>query len=106
MRLKSYGYVKLNDRELSNSEFSDLRAAFKNLKSTVYSFNMKPDLILYCYDDIDDKGADMFCIFLKDELIYEGDYFYAWADEMKGLKSNCYRLNEDTFYLLQSLSGK
>ena len=95
IQFPDYVKVKIKSQELTIEEVEDLRDIFSELEPIKKDVYDKPDIIILGYNSENDGNPDMYCVFKKDRYIFVGDYFEAWAQRMKGRKSNCYIINED-----------
>ncbi len=92
-KIPKYPFMKVDEQEILASEAKDVRTILLNLDSTKYQFRNKPDYILYGFKD--DSKYDMYCIYIDEELIYQGDVFKAMFDDLTSRKSNCLEFDKN-----------
>ena len=81
-----------------------LRKALVKLQPTQHQFETKPEITLLCYDSPEDESPDMISVFWSEGFLYEGDDFNAIANNMRGRKTDCYKISDEveeilSFYL-------
>jgi len=103
IKMPDYQIMKADSKELTRDQIAELKELFLDLEPDTYDFYEKPEFILYGYRTEQAKTPDVYSIFLSEGYVYQGDYFVAWADRMKGRTSKCYKLDEYTSFILENL---
>lgn len=102
-KIPKFKSMKISDTELSSDETTDIRFYLKNAENIMYKFIEEPDYMIVCKKA---NGYDEFySIYLKDQLVYPGDGFYAIFDNLSRKKSKCYKIDEDNLYMFKELAA-
>jgi len=102
-KLPKYEFMKIKNQRIQSFEAEDVRDLIMNLDTAQHQFHNKPDYVIYAHTN--DKNFDMFCIYLEEELIYQGDVFKAMLDDLTDRKSSCLKMDEVTLELMKDLGS-
>lgn len=102
-KLPKYEFMIINDQEIQSFEADNVRAYLMNLDTVQHQFHNQPDFVVYAHTS--EKNFDMFCIYLDEELIYQGDVFKAMLDDLTDRKSNCLQMDESSLELMKDLGN-
>jgi len=102
-KLPKYEFMKIKNQEIQSFEADDVRSSIMNLDTVQHQFHNKPDFVIYAHTN--EKNFDMFCVYLEEELIYQGDVFKAMLDDLTDRKSSCLQMDESSLELLKDLES-
>lgn len=102
-KLPKYEFMKINNQDIQSYEVEDVRLALINLDTTEYQFHNKPDFVIYAHTS--EKKFDLFCVYLDEGLIYQGDVFKAMLDDLTKRKSSCLQMDEEALELMKDLES-